>query len=77
MEEVARNLAGLRESSAGDSERHATMVDKMVYMDELAEEMGIKPNWWSLALRDPQLAFKCIVGPLLPYQYRLVGMFLF
>ncbi|OQR67042.1 dimethylaniline monooxygenase-like [Tropilaelaps mercedesae] len=73
MEAVAQNIAAIKATFVGDSHRHAIMVDKMRYMDNLAEDMGVKPNWWTMLIRDPQLALRCLVGPLLPYQYRLIG----
>lgn len=43
------------------------------YMDEVASLIGVKPDWWRLAWRDPGLAFWCYFGPCLPAQYRLHG----
>lgn len=58
-----------------DSDRHSAMVNKKEYMDMLADEIKVKPDWWTLMWTDPYLCYKCIFGPLLPYQYRLVGRF--
>ncbi|XP_077996955.1 dimethylaniline monooxygenase [N-oxide-forming] 2-like [Glandiceps talaboti] len=42
-------------------------------MDELAEEMGVKPSFWRLALSNPKLAYFYEYGPVVPYWYRLQG----
>ena len=42
-------------------------------MDELGEMLGVKPNLWSIFLKDPKLAFQCFFGPAVPAQYRLQG----
>lgn len=43
------------------------------YLDELAVEIGAKPDLLSLVLKDPKLAMKLYFGPCNSYQYRLVG----
>ncbi|XP_037681293.1 dimethylaniline monooxygenase [N-oxide-forming] 2 isoform X1 [Choloepus didactylus] len=43
------------------------------YLDELALEIGVKPDLFSLFLKDPKLAVKLYFGPCNSYQYRLVG----
>lgn len=53
--------------------RHTLQVDWIDYLDELAEEIGVKPNLARLAIKDPQLAYRLLVGPSLSYQYRLQG----
>ncbi|KAL3189356.1 hypothetical protein MRX96_002673 [Rhipicephalus microplus] len=53
--------------------RHTLQVDWIDYLDELANEIGVKPNLARLALKDPQLAYRLLVGPSLSYQYRLQG----
>ncbi|XP_065290227.1 flavin-containing monooxygenase 5-like [Dermacentor albipictus] len=53
--------------------RHARQVDWIDYMDEMAELVGCKPRLGRLLLTDPVLAWACIFGPCLPYQYRLHG----
>ncbi|XP_038650876.1 flavin-containing monooxygenase 5-like isoform X1 [Scyliorhinus canicula] len=55
------------------SQRHTIQVDYIPYMDELAEQIGVKPNLKQLFLRDPQLAFQVFFGPCSPYQFRLTG----
>ncbi|XP_075748741.1 flavin-containing monooxygenase 5-like isoform X2 [Rhipicephalus microplus] len=53
--------------------RHARQVDWIEYMDEMAELVGCKPRLGRLLLTDPVLAWACVFGPCLPYQYRLNG----
>nr|XP_056723418.1 flavin-containing monooxygenase 1-like [Euleptes europaea] len=48
-------------------------TDCLVYMDQLACSIGIKPSVPALLLSDPKLAMKIFFGPCSPYQYRLVG----
>ncbi|XP_069087714.1 flavin-containing monooxygenase 5-like isoform X1 [Pleurodeles waltl] len=55
------------------SQRHTIQVDYVHYMDELAEQTGVKPNLLSLFIRDPRLAMEVCFGPCTPYQYRLTG----
>lgn len=42
-------------------------------MDELASEVGARPDLWRLFKNDPFLAVRCFVGPCVPAQYRLMG----
>ncbi|XP_035217729.1 flavin-containing monooxygenase 5-like [Stegodyphus dumicola] len=55
------------------SARNCMQVYGIPYMDELAEIIGVKPNFRKLLLRDPRLTWTCVMGPCLPYQYRLEG----
>ncbi|GFT87471.1 dimethylaniline monooxygenase 5 [Nephila pilipes] len=55
------------------SEKMTIRVDYLPYMEELAEEMGCKPNLWKYFLTDPKLYSALVFGPSLPYQYRLEG----
>ncbi|XP_015267311.1 PREDICTED: dimethylaniline monooxygenase [N-oxide-forming] 3 isoform X1 [Gekko japonicus] len=48
-------------------------TDYIVYMDELASVIGIKPNIPLLFLTDPRLAVQVYFGPCSPYQFRLTG----
>ena len=48
-------------------------VDYIAYSDELAEQIGCKPNLWKLMIQDPALAMRCIFGPCTPPQFRLMG----
>uniref|UniRef100_A0A8C3JJ47 Flavin-containing monooxygenase n=1 Tax=Calidris pygmaea TaxID=425635 RepID=A0A8C3JJ47_9CHAR len=55
------------------SQRHTIQVDYIPYMDELACQVGVKPNLLALFLTDPKLALEVVFGPCTPYQYRLHG----
>ncbi|XP_010219729.1 PREDICTED: dimethylaniline monooxygenase [N-oxide-forming] 5-like, partial [Tinamus guttatus] len=55
------------------SQRHTIQVDYIPYMDELADQLGVRPNLLSLFLTDPRLAAEVLLGPCSPYQYRLRG----
>ncbi|NWW61973.1 FMO5 monooxygenase, partial [Ifrita kowaldi] len=55
------------------SQRHTIQVDYVPYMDELACQLGVKPNVLTLFLTDPKLALEVVFGPCTPYQYRLRG----
>uniref|UniRef100_A0A8D0HFP4 Dimethylaniline monooxygenase [N-oxide-forming] n=1 Tax=Sphenodon punctatus TaxID=8508 RepID=A0A8D0HFP4_SPHPU len=48
-------------------------TDCLVYVDQLASSIGIKPNVPALFLKDPKLAMKIFFGPCTAYQYRLTG----
>ncbi|TNN45774.1 Dimethylaniline monooxygenase [N-oxide-forming] 5 [Liparis tanakae] len=51
----------------------ALQVDYIPYLDFMAEQVGVRPNIFSLLLRDPVLWFKVFLGTCTPYQYRLTG----
>ncbi|XP_006876062.1 PREDICTED: dimethylaniline monooxygenase [N-oxide-forming] 5-like [Chrysochloris asiatica] len=55
------------------SPRVARNVAFVKYMDEIASEIGVKPNLLSLFFSDPKLALEVLFGPCTPYQYRLQG----
>ncbi|XP_072013611.1 flavin-containing monooxygenase 5-like isoform X2 [Amphiura filiformis] len=55
------------------SQRHTIQVDFITYMDEIASEFGVKPEFKKVFAQDPVLAFRCFFGPCYPYQYRLIG----
>eukprot|EP00795_Rhopilema_esculentum_P015437 gene15437-6683_t len=55
------------------ADRHTIQVDYIDYADEIAREIGCKPNILKLLFKDPSLAFSCLFGPCVPYQYRLMG----
>lgn len=48
-------------------------VDFIEYLDELASDIGVKPNIFALFLYDPLLALALFFGPCTPMHYRLVG----
>ncbi|KAM7410297.1 hypothetical protein PAMA_001642 [Pampus argenteus] len=55
------------------SHRHTIQVDYVNYMDEIAEQVGVRPSILRLLLTDPRLGLNLILGPITPYQYRLRG----
>ncbi|XP_022089192.1 dimethylaniline monooxygenase [N-oxide-forming] 5-like [Acanthaster planci] len=52
------------------SHRH---VDPLAYCNSLASEIGVRPNFLKLFFSDPVLTLRCLFGPHVPYQFRLVG----
>lgn len=56
-----------------NSQRHTIQVDVIPYMDEIAEQIGVRPNIMQLFTSDPRLAFEVYLGPCSPYQFRLTG----
>ncbi|KAJ8388455.1 hypothetical protein AAFF_G00133310 [Aldrovandia affinis] len=56
------------------SPKHAALqIDYITYLDELARQVGVRPNFLDLLLRDPRLGLSVLLGPCTPYQYRLCG----
>ncbi|GFY54716.1 dimethylaniline monooxygenase 5 [Trichonephila inaurata madagascariensis] len=55
------------------SNKLTVRVDYIQYLDEIATEIGCKPNLWKLLFTDPTLFWALAFGPSLPYQYRLEG----
>ncbi|XP_049444143.1 flavin-containing monooxygenase 5-like isoform X9 [Epinephelus fuscoguttatus] len=55
------------------TQRHTLQVDYLRYMDEIAELVGVRPNFLKLLLTDPRLGLTVMLGPGTPYQYRLKG----
>eukprot|EP00069_Balaena_mysticetus_P021142 bmy_13409T0 len=57
----------------GESNSQILQTSYIDYLDELALEIGAKPDLLSLLLKEPKLAVKLYFGPCNSYQYRLVG----
>nr|UYQ90856.1 flavin-containing monooxygenase 2 [Sus scrofa] len=57
----------------GESNSQILQTNYIDYLDELALEIGVKPDLVSLLLKDLKLAVKLCFGPCNSYQYRLVG----
>lgn len=55
------------------TKRHTIQVDYIPYCDEIASEVGCKPDLCRLFVSDPVLALRCFFGPCTPAQYRLMG----
>uniref|UniRef100_UPI001E1B5805 dimethylaniline monooxygenase [N-oxide-forming] 2 n=1 Tax=Jaculus jaculus TaxID=51337 RepID=UPI001E1B5805 len=56
-----------------ESQSQILQTNYIDYLDELALEIGVKPDFVSLFLKDPKLVLKLYFGPCNSYQYRLVG----
>ncbi|CAG2105494.1 unnamed protein product, partial [Medioppia subpectinata] len=54
-------------------DKYSTYFRYIKYMDELADEMGVKPRLWKYAFTDPKLWWRLYFGPCVSYQYRLNG----
>ncbi|KAG8192479.1 hypothetical protein JTE90_018006 [Oedothorax gibbosus] len=72
LKDIADKEASLRRRYV-DSSRHTVQVDYISYLDELAAEIGCKPNFVKMLFTDPKLFWTLFVGPSIPYQYRLRG----
>ncbi|KAH0618210.1 hypothetical protein JD844_017220 [Phrynosoma platyrhinos] len=70
MDDIDEKM-GKKQKWYGQSDTIQT--DYIVYMDELASSIGIKPNIPLLLLTDPKLALEIYFGPCSPYQFRLMG----
>lgn len=57
----------------GESLSQKLQTNYIDYLDELALEIGAKPDLVSFLFKDPKLAVKLYFGPCNSYQYRLVG----
>ncbi|XP_016076849.1 PREDICTED: dimethylaniline monooxygenase [N-oxide-forming] 2 isoform X1 [Miniopterus natalensis] len=57
----------------GESQSQILQTNYIDYLDELAAEIGAKPDLLSLLFKDPNLAVKLYFGPCNSYQCRLVG----
>ncbi|XP_010334439.3 flavin-containing monooxygenase 2 isoform X2 [Saimiri boliviensis] len=57
----------------GKSQSQTLQTNYVDYLDELALEIGAKPDFCSLLFKDPKLAVRLYFGPCNSYQYRLVG----
>ncbi|XP_076873349.1 flavin-containing monooxygenase 5-like [Brachyhypopomus gauderio] len=55
------------------SQRHTIQVDYVTYMDELADQVGVRPRLLRLFLTDPAIGLRVLFGPCTPYQFRLRG----
>ncbi|XP_029843021.2 flavin-containing monooxygenase 5 [Ixodes scapularis] len=70
-DDIARKRAALRRRYV-DSPRHTIQVDWIDYMDELADQFGARPKILKYLFTDYEL-FKALLGPCVPYQFRLEG----
>ncbi|XP_069088086.1 dimethylaniline monooxygenase [N-oxide-forming] 2-like isoform X1 [Pleurodeles waltl] len=72
MEDIAKKKKTLVERF-GTRRQNSLQLDQIEYFDELATEIGAKPNIPFLFLTDPLLALELFFGSCTPFQYRLVG----
>ncbi|CAN8002467.1 unnamed protein product [Ixodes pacificus] len=71
LQDIARTKEALRRRFV-NSPRHTIQVDWLSYMDELADKIGASPKMLKYFFTDNQL-FRALLGPCVPYQYRLEG----
>ncbi|KAM4722881.1 dimethylaniline monooxygenase [N-oxide-forming] 2-like [Rhinophrynus dorsalis] len=74
--EVMNDIAKKKEVNAkrfGTAMGSHLLLDYIEYLDELASDIGVKPNIFRLLLTDPILAVTLLFGPCTPAQYRLKG----
>ena len=56
------------------SKRHTIQVDYVTYMDEIAEPIGVSPNFWKLFFHvSPSFALRALFGPVVPPYFRIFG----
>ncbi|XP_023229137.1 dimethylaniline monooxygenase [N-oxide-forming] 5-like [Centruroides sculpturatus] len=72
IKDIHKNLETIRKRYY-NSKRHTIQVDYINYLDEIACLIGAKPNFLKFLLFDTILFWVLLMGPSLPYQYRLQG----
>ncbi|XP_042905007.1 flavin-containing monooxygenase 5 [Parasteatoda tepidariorum] len=72
MDDIKKRLE-INEQRYAPCSKQEVRVDYTQFQDEIAEQIGAKPNFYKMLFTDPQLLFKLIFGPSVPYQYRLQG----
>ncbi|KAH9373202.1 hypothetical protein HPB48_004947 [Haemaphysalis longicornis] len=70
-ENIRRKQEAMRRRYVG-SPRHTIQVDWINYMDELASQIGARPQLLKYFFTDNEL-FRVLLGPAVPYQFRLEG----
>ncbi|CAJ0943059.1 unnamed protein product [Ranitomeya imitator] len=73
MEAYFKDSAESNKKRFGDGRRETLQMFFTECMDEVAEEIGVRPNIIRLLITDPKLALNVFFGPCTPYQYRLTG----
>ncbi|CAF1568665.1 unnamed protein product, partial [Didymodactylos carnosus] len=53
--------------------RIVNLTDFVIYSDDLARTIGCRPHLVKMFFSDPSLWLKCMCGPIMNAQYRLVG----
>nr|XP_042908661.1 dimethylaniline monooxygenase [N-oxide-forming] 2-like [Parasteatoda tepidariorum] len=72
MDDIKKRLE-INEKRYAPCRKQGVRVDYTQFQYEIAEQIGAKPNFYRMLFTDPQLWFKLIFGPSVPYQYRLQG----
>lgn len=70
---IAADREATRRRFGALAERLPTLVDYTPYLDDLALEIGCKPDLLALAAREPRLAWWLFVRPFVGAQFRLDG----
>ncbi|XP_053325356.1 dimethylaniline monooxygenase [N-oxide-forming] 2-like [Spea bombifrons] len=73
MEDYIKKSEQLRAKNFTKCRNQSLQAQYVEYMDEVAMEIGVRPNIMRFLLTDPKLACKVFFGPCTPYQYRLTG----
>ncbi|XP_063283419.1 dimethylaniline monooxygenase [N-oxide-forming] 2-like [Pelobates fuscus] len=76
LEEVLIDIENKKETLQkrfGTGSANILQLDYIKYLDEMATDMGIRPNILRIFPTDPYLALALLFGPCTPAQYRLVG----
>ncbi|XP_071041866.1 flavin-containing monooxygenase 5-like [Parasteatoda tepidariorum] len=72
MDDIRKRLE-INEKRYAPCSKQGVRVDYTQFQDKIAEQIGAKPNFYRMLFTDPQLWFKLIFGPSVPYHYRLQG----
>ncbi|XP_069497363.1 dimethylaniline monooxygenase [N-oxide-forming] 2-like isoform X1 [Ambystoma mexicanum] len=72
MEDIAKKNTLITERY-GKLQENVLRIEYIEYIDEIASEIGVKPNFFSFLLRDPRLALEIGFGACTPPQFRLIG----
>lgn len=56
-----------------ESPRHCLEIFYIPYLEEIAQDLGCKPNLWKYAITDPRLWYHLVSGLYTVYQFRLEG----
>ncbi|XP_050040208.2 flavin-containing monooxygenase 5-like [Dermacentor andersoni] len=71
LEDIRKKRDSMRRRYTA-SPRYNMEVDWLSYMDELASQIGARPNLLKYFFTDNEL-FRALLGPCVPYQFRLEG----
>ncbi|XP_033634056.1 dimethylaniline monooxygenase [N-oxide-forming] 5-like [Asterias rubens] len=71
--ELAAEVKMADEEMAASFANHHRHVHPLLYMDNIATEIGARPNFLKMFFTDPEMSLRCVFGPAIPFHYRLVG----